>query len=478
MVSREAIMECYYINLDRRTDRRAEIEVELVNLGIPTHRFAAIERTPGGIGCSHSHLAVLKLARDRGLPAVMILEDDFQFCVSKNEVATCLANLPDKYNVVFLAYNLLRSEPPSDGFGKVLESQSTPGYIVSQGYYDTLIARWDEGLAFYEQYPEQHWNYTLDQYWKPLQPVGSWYYTSPRIGRQRAGYSDIALRHMNYDYKITYVTTFLIPPDRPVIGSLDHYRTQFEKIANTGIPIVLFLDDTITHWTFPENVHVVKASLEDTWIDSIAPASCTYEITHVRAPKDTFGYMKIQHTKAEWLMRARNMNVYATDWYAWIDFGIVRVLDQPAIDRLYSMMPPLEPRIITPGCWAWILDDANVWKGVHWRFCGGFILMHKNFVEPFWEQYKATVLRELPKFTWEVNIWALMESDGLNFGWTPCCEHSPEIIPRSYAESPWANIRGYLASIQTDMSSIGCSLSDAAKADLEDLKNGKSVASP
>jgi hypothetical protein len=188
--------------------------------------------------------------------------------------------------------------------------------------------------------------------------------------------------------------------------------------------------------------------------------------------------MKIQHTKAEWLMHARNMNVYATDWYAWIDFGIVRVLDQPAIDRLYSMMPPLEPRIITPGCWAWILDDGNVWKGVHWRFCGGFILMHKNFVEPFWEQYKATVLRELPKFTWEVNIWALMESDGLNFGWTPCCEHSPEIIPRSYAESPWANIRGYLASIQTDMSSIGCSLSAAAKTDLEALKNGKSVASP
>lgn len=478
MISRNTTMECYYINLDRRTDRRVQIEVELVNLGIPTHRFAAIERVPGGLGCNHSHLAVLKLARDRGLPAVMILEDDFQFCVSKNEVTTCLANLPDKYNVVLLAYNLLRSEPPSNGFGKVLESQSTPGYIVSQGYYDTLIARWEEGIALYEQYPEQHWNYILDQYWKPLQPVGNWYYTSPRIGRQRAGYSDLALRHMNYDHTITFVTTFLLPPDRPVIGSLDKYRAQFETIAQTGIPIVLFLDSTITEWTFPENVHVVKVSLADTWIDSVAPASGTYDITSVRTPKDTLGYMKIQHTKAEWLVRARAMNVYATIWYAWIDFGIVRVLDAPAIDRLKTMKPPLEERIVTPGCWAWILDDTNVWKGVHWRFCGGFILMHKNLIEPFWEQYKATILRELPRFTWEVNIWALMESDGLNFGWTPCCEHSPEIIPRSYAESPWANIRGYLASIQTDMSSIGCTLSDAAKADLEAVKNGMSVTPP
>ena len=67
----------YYINLDHRTDRNESTIKELRKLGIHNpHRFSAIKKDNGAIGCYMSHLEVLKSARARGLPYVTIFEDD------------------------------------------------------------------------------------------------------------------------------------------------------------------------------------------------------------------------------------------------------------------------------------------------------------------------------------------------------------------------------------------------------------------
>jgi GR25 family glycosyltransferase involved in LPS biosynthesis len=192
-------MKMMYINLDRRTDRREEFESEAKKLGIEVERFSAIERTPGGIGCSASHLQLLKRARYEGLPEVLLFEDDFECLVSKEEFETVLKSLPSDYDVVMLSYNLIRGEPYNERFGKVIEAQTTAGYIVHSKFYDTLIETWEIGLENYQANPNIHWLYILDQTWKPLQLSHNFYYTIPRVGRQRAGYSDLAGQFMDYD---------------------------------------------------------------------------------------------------------------------------------------------------------------------------------------------------------------------------------------------------------------------------------------
>lgn len=69
-----------YINLNKRIDRRTDIEKDLNDFNLEYERFEAIE-TPGfGIlGCGQSHLAVLKLAKERGYKNILIFEDDFTF---------------------------------------------------------------------------------------------------------------------------------------------------------------------------------------------------------------------------------------------------------------------------------------------------------------------------------------------------------------------------------------------------------------
>ena len=58
----------FYINLDYREDRKEEIEreIEKMDLQEKTERFPGIRVFEQGIlGCTKSHLAVLKLAKER-----------------------------------------------------------------------------------------------------------------------------------------------------------------------------------------------------------------------------------------------------------------------------------------------------------------------------------------------------------------------------------------------------------------------------
>ena len=59
----------YYINLKHRKDRKEETVNELKSFGINNPiRFNAIKDENGAIGCSKSHLEVLKIARKNNYP--------------------------------------------------------------------------------------------------------------------------------------------------------------------------------------------------------------------------------------------------------------------------------------------------------------------------------------------------------------------------------------------------------------------------
>jgi GR25 family glycosyltransferase involved in LPS biosynthesis len=189
----------FYINLDSREDRREEFEEECKKMNLQVERFSAIKTFPGGIGCTESHLNVLKKARDLKLESVIIFEDDFQFLISREEYDQILLNLPTNYDVVMLSYNIKQSEPFNEMFGKVLEVQTTSGYIVHSRCYEKIINRVEEGLRLFKLYSSDHHSYILDQYWKPLQPISNWYYSLKRVGKQRPGFSNIMKAYIDYD---------------------------------------------------------------------------------------------------------------------------------------------------------------------------------------------------------------------------------------------------------------------------------------
>jgi len=191
-----------YINLNRRTDRRYEIEQELNNFGLEYERFEAYDMPNFcALGCIKSHLSVLKIAKERNYKNILILEDDFTILVSKDDFEKNLADffsLNLDWNICMLSYNLIKSEELENSIiNKVIEAQSGAGYIVNNNYYDKLINLYEQSAILLEQ-TRQDWIYVNDQIWKQYQPNDNWYYFKTRLGKQRASYSDLARDFRDY----------------------------------------------------------------------------------------------------------------------------------------------------------------------------------------------------------------------------------------------------------------------------------------
>jgi GR25 family glycosyltransferase involved in LPS biosynthesis len=191
-----------YINLNKREDRREEIEKELQDYSLSFERFEAIEKNYG-LGSLMSHLEVLKIARERQYKNILIFEDDFQFIVSKEKVEEELSNLFDSnidFDVCFLINGAFKIEDIENYsfIKRTTHSSTASAYIVKQHYYDTLIELYEENVPLLES-TGLHWLYTNDKCWDKLQMKDKWYLFTNPFGKQRPGYSDNSQSYTNYD---------------------------------------------------------------------------------------------------------------------------------------------------------------------------------------------------------------------------------------------------------------------------------------
>jgi len=207
-------MDAYvaYINLDSRPDRRAYIEAELAPvlsaLGLEAHRIAATRRDRGDVGCGLSHIRALTAGLKSGRKHVLVFEDDFQWECPTEEAAKNIRSLlsgePADFNVVALSFytGSVKCQPATVLNGvrvaEACNTQTTPGYIVQREFIKTLGCNFAEAIAGLKLNKDKD-VYSIDQYWKRLQVPGNLFYTTvPRLGRQRAGASDIQKKFVCY----------------------------------------------------------------------------------------------------------------------------------------------------------------------------------------------------------------------------------------------------------------------------------------
>lgn len=194
----------YYINLDTRTDRKLQFLEEMDNMGVPDSKITRIAGNlkpgQGDWGCSLSHIDAIKHMIQSRYSKCIIFEDDFQFTVgSVEDLNTAFTNLADvTYDVVMLSGNEINVRPcQHNGLKRVLDAQTTSGYMVNSKFANTLLQNYQEGAKLIEESYKQgkgdhiQGPYCIDQYWKKLQPVSDWYIFSPKLGKQRDSVSDI-----------------------------------------------------------------------------------------------------------------------------------------------------------------------------------------------------------------------------------------------------------------------------------------------
>lgn len=199
----ELLQNILYINLGYRLDRNDHCIAEFNKLGLKDRleRFPAIQTTAGNVGCTMSHIKCLELAKSRGYEQIFICEDDIEF----TNPTLFLENL-EKFQKSRIEWDVLviggNTTPPfqkvSDFCIRVLNVQTTTGYIVKRHYYDVLINNFKEGLQKLLREPNKSKEYAIDIYWKRLQHINAWFMIIPLTVCQYYDFSDIEGKVVDY----------------------------------------------------------------------------------------------------------------------------------------------------------------------------------------------------------------------------------------------------------------------------------------
>jgi hypothetical protein len=226
----------------------------------------------------------------------------------------------------------------------------------------------------------------------------------------------------------TFVSAFLdLAEDRSKLKSVENCFKFFDQLAATGIRLHLFLSPCYKGFAAPGNVSIEYIEFEQlsTFKDI---SGLDYAIPSTRTTyKDTRNFMILMNSKIEFVHRAAQ-KIESTH-YAWIDFSIFHVLKDPRTPTYIKMLgaSSLKSGLYFPGCWD--KQDPS-FAAVCWRFCGGFFIGDAKSIAGFYTAHRLT-FRDLVAqkgLTWEVNVWAWMESaDHLRCNWFKA-DHNDSII--------------------------------------------------
>ena len=185
----------FVINLEHRIDRLEHVTNEFKKLNLKFERFNAIQNDYGILGCTKSHLACIKLAKERNYDYCMICEDDLQFNIDNNELFKYINAfiIDDKLNILCLISHVPKRDTIkkyNDLFNTSTDITTATCYVVKKIYYDKLINLFEYAQSKLEE-TKQTEIYANDIIWKQLQKVDVFVFPNKTIGIQYANYSDI-----------------------------------------------------------------------------------------------------------------------------------------------------------------------------------------------------------------------------------------------------------------------------------------------
>ena len=225
----------FYINLDRRPDRRKDIEKLLTAAKLNFTRISAWDgnndtnqaalkgcwgKSPfkvckGQVGCQMSHMTALKMAVKQDLPHVAIFEDDFMW-LSSTDVAQVKQTVEDaiselaEWDGIALGLNFGKADRTklcdakrakvgpkgSVELARLHTAQTTGGYILSKRAIRKLL----DAFSVEKCEVKKDYHTAIDQCWKPYMRVSKWFAFSPQLGGQKSGTSDIEHRKVAYKF--------------------------------------------------------------------------------------------------------------------------------------------------------------------------------------------------------------------------------------------------------------------------------------
>jgi GR25 family glycosyltransferase involved in LPS biosynthesis len=204
----------FVINLKKRPERLSEITQEMNYMSWDFEVFKGIDAN-GYMGCTLSHLEIIKIAKERGYSKVMVIEDDCVFMpYSKKLLKEIEFKINDlDYYVLNLSPTLNRHVNISEDCDLLLDLTKLPDkkhdYLTET--FATNILIYDEKIynemfkISEEKFQDGNYFYPIDGFLaKVIYPKFQSYCPKLPIAPQRSSYSDVSHDVYNNFYTQTY----------------------------------------------------------------------------------------------------------------------------------------------------------------------------------------------------------------------------------------------------------------------------------
>ena len=187
-----------YINLQKRNDRKKLLENELnIIIDEKIIRFNAILDNIGCIGCTKSHISVLKMCIFYNWQNCLIIEDDMIWNNFHDGYKILNELNKNNFDVILLGGMDIKYFEKNY---KLMSAITTTAYLINKNYYVKLLNNFETGLVKFnecENKKVRNYIFTIDQYWRNLQSKDNWFIVVPCLCFQRDGYSDITKEHVS-----------------------------------------------------------------------------------------------------------------------------------------------------------------------------------------------------------------------------------------------------------------------------------------
>jgi len=183
-------LPCYCINLDDRPERWEETKALFEETSIVPKRFPGIRHSEGWRGCGASHVAIAREAMRKGLPWVLILEDDCDpvadFTDRWPTVKEALWNERDSWDMFLGGPTFIQG--PAEPLGPLTRIQGAYAlhfYVLRASAYEKALA-WN---------PDRHG--PIDVYYSDQFRIVT---TTPLLAVQRKSMSDNEEEEVDYGH--------------------------------------------------------------------------------------------------------------------------------------------------------------------------------------------------------------------------------------------------------------------------------------
>ena len=208
---------------------------------------------------------------------------------------------------------------------------------------------------------------------------------------------------------LTFISA-LFSPEGGSYRSIDKYKEYFALLAESGVPIVLYMDSGLASYAAELEAQYPNVCVaEFVSVDRSFLTDPVFLPANRNIKKDTVDYLCIQLMKLKLMGHAAE--TIGSSHLAWIDFGIFHMFKD--VPRAQELLRDLVERdlgsetILSPGCWP-KERIGDIWNDICWRHCGSFLIGEKSLFIKAYQNQELQVRSNMPGLTWEVNYWTLM----------------------------------------------------------------------